>query len=363
MLTSLKSRFDILYSKYERWVPIAFFIMGFLFDMSVLHRIDELKVIFQQAVYLIVSALLIGVEIQAQTREITPPRILMKVWKYKEAFLHFLLGTLLNSYTIFYFKSASAVSSYVFIALLIALLIFNEFMHFGKSQVKVHVAFWSLCLVSYLACLAPMALGFIGKIPFLVSTATAIAEFAWVCKLLKKRIGPEQLKKLVIVPYFAIQVLFVLLYFAKAIPPVPLSVQYMGIYHEVAKEDGDYRLSYTRPWWKFWQHGDQTFVARKGDVIHCFAQIFSPTRFKDQLKVRWLYWGPRGGWLPSDAIPLPIVGGRDEGYRAVTQKANYQPGEWRVQIETQEGQEIGQIGFDIVGDESTDERKMRFVIR
>src|SRR5689334_10234292 len=154
MLTSLKSRFAALYTRYERWVPIAFFIMGFLFDMSVLHRIDELKVILQQAIYLVVSAVLIGVELQAQVREVAPPRVLVKVWRYREAFLHFLLGTLLNSYTIFYFKSASGLSSFIFIALLISLLILNEFMHFGKAQAKVHVAFWSLCLVSYLASLS-----------------------------------------------------------------------------------------------------------------------------------------------------------------------------------------------------------------
>jgi hypothetical protein len=152
----------------------------------------------------------------------------------------------------------------------------------------------------------------------------------------------------VALPAAVIHAVFVVLYYLHAIPPVPLSVKYMGIYHDVKKTPGEYELVTTRPRWRFWEHGDQTFLAKPGDVIHCYAQIFSPARFKDQLQVRWLYHGGRGGWQTSDAIPLPIVGGREEGYRGVTKKANYKPGEWRVQIETMDGREIGRIGFTVI---------------
>ena len=100
-------------------------------------------------------------------------------------------------------------------------------------------------------------------------------------------------------------------------------------------------------------------LARDGDTLICFAQIFFPTRFKDQLQVRWLYRDEKGQWHPSDAIPLPVVGGREEGYRAVTQKKNYQPGEWRVQIESMDDREIGRIGFTIEADSGTDEREIK----
>src|ERR1035437_1050262 len=146
MLTQIRR----IYHTHERWVPIAFFVLGFLFDTLMLTRVDELKVILQQAIYLIISGILIGVEILETNREIHPPRVLSRVWNYREAVLHFLLGTLLNSYTIFYVKSISSVTSFIFIALLIALLIMNEFKRFGQSQNKVHVAFLSLCLTSYL---------------------------------------------------------------------------------------------------------------------------------------------------------------------------------------------------------------------
>ncbi len=363
-LESLKAS----YHKHERWVPIIFFGLGFLFDAAILRRIDEPKVIVQQAIYLVIAAILIGVELVEITREVSAPFLLRKIWRYREALLHFLLGTLLNSYTIFYFKSASAITSFIFIGLLITVLILNEFKRFGKQQTKVHVAFLSLCLISYLVSLCPILMGFIGLVPFLIANLSALTIFGAYHFLLKRKLSTQPLQPLqplqteqkellrthVLFPFVAIQVVFAILYFTHAIPPVPLSVSYMGIYHDVKKTEGEYQLSYTRSKWKFWQHGDQSFSARPGDAIYCFARIFSPARFKDKLQVRWLYKDAKLGWKSSDAIPVDIVGGREEGYRGVTKKQNYDAGKWRVVVETLDGREIGQIDFRVEKDDSTE---------
>lgn len=353
------------YRRNARWTPIAFFILGFAFDALMLRRIDEPKVILQQAAYLVFSAVLIAVELIETIREVPPPALLRKVWRFREPLLHFMLGTLLNSYTIFYFKSAGGLTSLVFIAMLAALLTINEFKNFGKSQARVHVAFWSLCLISYLAALAPIILGFIGTLPFLAAVSVSCLVFAAFYSLLKPRLaGQSSLARThLLAPFGATQALFVLLYFAHVIPPVPLSVIDMGVYHDVQKREGSYELTYTRSRFKFWQHGDQNFLARPGDSIFCFAQVFSPSRFKDELQVRWLYHDEKSGWQPSDAIPMPIVGGREEGYRGITKKTHYQPGDWRVQIETKDGREIGWIGFRVERDDSTDERELTKIIR
>jgi hypothetical protein len=330
-----------------------------------LRRIDDVKVILQQAFYLLIAAALVGLELIEEDREIHSPKILGKVWKYREAFLHFLLGTLLNSYAIFYFKSASALTSFFFIALLGGLLVLNEFKRFGKSQTQVHVAFLSLCLISYLISLTPTILGFIGTIPFLCSVTASFVAFLGYYKVIKSKLSgnPKLLKTHLAYPFAAIQIIFVILYFMNAIPPVPLSVKYMGIYHGVTKTEAGWELSYTRSPWKFWQNGDQTFLARPGDEIYCYVQVFSPVHFKDRLQIRWLYWREKGGWISSDAIPMPVLGGREEGYRAVTKKSNFQPGKWRVQVETLENREIGRLGFVVAEDTDTAEREKHTLVR
>jgi hypothetical protein len=49
----------------------------------------------------------------------------------------------------------------------------------------------------------------------------------------------------------------------------------------------------------------------------------------------------------QDSIPIKIVGGRAEGFRGYGFKSKYQPGAWKVQIETNDGREIGRVYFDL----------------
>jgi hypothetical protein len=128
------------------------------------------------------------------------------------------------------------------------------------------------------------------------------------------------------------------------IPPVPLSLPYIGVYHSVERTKDEYHLGHERPAWRFWQNGDQEFRAQPGDRVFVFFRVFSPTRFADEVRVRWSLHGP-GGWVPQDSIPIKITGGRAEGFRGYGFKTNYQPGDWRVQVETTDGREIGRIYF------------------
>jgi hypothetical protein len=63
--------------------------------------------------------------------------------------------------------------------------------------------------------------------------------------------------------------------------------------------------------------------------------------------VRWYWKDNRAGWMLQDSIPIKIVGGRQEGFRGYGVKSNYQPGQWKVQVETTDDREIGRIYFDL----------------
>lgn len=135
-------------------------------------------------------------------------------------------------------------------------------------------------------------------------------------------------------------------YILKLTPPVPISLKDIGIYHKVEKINNEYVFTEDRPWWRFWHNGDQSFVAKPGDRIYVFAAIHSPTKFSDEVRIRFLY-RDRRGWTTSDLIPMKIVGGRSEGFRGVAYKSNYQKGDWRVQVETTDEREIGRIHFEV----------------
>jgi hypothetical protein len=164
----------------------------------------------------------------------------------------------------------------------------------------------------------------------------------WVLKKIPDR---RMVARRILLPSAAFGVLTTAFYFLGWIPPVPLAVVHMGIYHRVEKLGNRYWLYHERPVWALWRNGDQDFEARSGEAVFFFAQIYSPARFSDELTLHWFFHDPRQGWVSSDRIPLKIVGGRKEGFRGYSFKKNYFPGDWRVKVETTDGREIGRTHF------------------
>lgn len=358
-------RAKAFYEKHEPACTVAFFVAGFLFDTLAVGRIDKLHNILHQASYLFLCALFIGCELRERHGAFVPPERLKTAWRYHEGATHFMLGTLLNIYTLFFFKSASMGASLLFLLVLAALLAVNELKPFESSGTMLRMTLFSLCLVSYFTYLVPTLIGHIGALPFLGSVAAASAVIGLLAWRLRARLpGQEaEVNRHILTPYAAVAAVFVILYFAKIIPPVPLSLSEIGVYHSVTRDKDGFVLESARPRWRFWERGDQTFLARPGEAVYCWVSVFSPTRFKERLSVRWLYDDPVEGWGEQDSIPLDITGGRDEGWRGFTVKSKHKPGRWSVRVTTSDGRELGRIKLTIVPDETTSARVLRVLRR
>jgi hypothetical protein len=61
----------------------------------------------------------------------------------------------------------------------------------------------------------------------------------------------------------------------------------------------------------------------------------------------WSRYQSEAGWIDTDAIPFPIAGGREGGYRGVTRKRSISAGTWRVEVRTENGQILGRIHFEV----------------
>ena len=342
------------YTRHELQFAIGFFIAGFLFDLKFVEHPDGRAVIAQQIFYLIVALSVLTHMFfeEVQPNEPTQPRTGLKrmYYDYRSPVLHFVFGTLLNMYTIFFFKSSSILVSFAFLALLITLLLINESHRFRRQGVTVKFALLAVCLHSFFSCTVPILVGHMGNWVYwsslAVSSLPPIFLAGWIERYRSEYFG--RAKRQILAPTAVVLVSFATLYFFKLTPPVPLSLPFIGVYHKVDREGDQYRLYHQRPWWKFWAHGDQTFRAQRPDVIHVAFRIFSPTRFSDKIHVRWYWKDVDKGWQREDTMPIQIVGGRNDGFRGVAQKSNYRPGEWQVQVETNDDREIGRIYFDVV---------------
>ena len=346
-------RLKLYYSRNEGRVAAAFFAAGFVFDLVTVGRIDSWATIGQQAVYLavVMTALLqMFVEQDAPPRE--PGGFVLKRWyyEYRNALVHFLMGALLNLYAIFYFKSSSLLVSFGFLGFLVILLLANEVKRVKSLGLSFKFALLSLCLLSFFAYLVPVLVGSISLPLFLLSMlagSVPLLAGAW----LVGRASPARFalaRRRILLPLGVVLVGFLTFYLFRLIPPVPLSIPFIGVYHQVERSGDTYRLTHERPAWRLWHNGDQNFVAQPGDKVYVFFRIFSPARFADQVQMRWHWKDPTRGWTVHDTIPIRIVGGREQGFRGYGVKANYQPGEWKVQVETLDGREIGRVYFDLI---------------
>jgi hypothetical protein len=354
------------WEKYEKYAPASFFTSGFLFDVLTLDRIDSLFQIGQQFAFLALILVFLTYMLKDQMAPVIPPtniflRWLNPIWKYRVEAVHFLLGGLLSAYTLFFLKSASLLSSIVFLIIMTAILVGNEFSRVQTLSLGFKFGLLSFCYLIFLAYVVPIVTGFVGFGPFLIVVGlTAVTMFYIAHRYQKIGIDPTLVQRQVVRPTLIVLFSFVSLYALKVVPPIPLSAQYMGIFHRIERSpEGQYMAYYERPWWKFWQNGDQDFYARPGDKIHLFARVFSPVNFEDTIIAHWLLKTEKQGWITQDRIPFTIKGGRDQGFRGYTFKSNYQPGNWRVQLETDDGRELGRIYFTLETDDRTDDRVFR----
>ena len=327
-----------------------FFAGGFLFDSVAVGQVDSWHMVAQQTAYLAIVTVVLT-QMFLVPDEPAPESvsgIKRFYYRHRLAVLSFFLGTLLNLYTLFFFKSSSLLVSFSFMLVMIALLVLNEFGPFKRLGISFKFALLSLCGLSFCATIVPVAVGSMGLAVFLLSMAVGcvpMAALAWWIR----RHAPERFpaaRNQMLVPFGLMLVAFLAAYLFRVIPPVPLSIPFIGVYHSVERKGNEYHLSHERPAWLFWQNGDQEFRAQPGDRVFVFTRIFSPTRFADEVRLRWFLHQP-SGWVLQDTIPLKITGGRAEGFRGYAFKSNYQPGEWKVQVETTDGREIGRIYFTL----------------
>ncbi|WNG38952.1 DUF2914 domain-containing protein [Archangium violaceum] len=370
---TLRARVKDFRARHAKWELALFFFASFAYDIATLPRIDNRFVLTKQGVYLSVLSLLLLVELRWNWRE-EPPRWLARVWRFREDALHFFLGGLLSPYTLFYFKSASGLTAFLFLSGVFGLLVANELPRFRARGPVVRVALYSFCVTSYFAYLLPVLLGYYSGTLFMVAAGLSCAA-TLVLTLLARWWSGDRRSTLrhVALPGLGVQVLLLGLYLLKAIPPVPLSMLASGIYHGVEVVKGprgkDYRLLHERSEWKLWERGDQDFRARPGDRVYFFASVFAPASFKPQragdrgtrLVIRWYYDDPETGWTEFHAYDDLYLeqGGRERGFRTFAYVTNPKSGDWRVAMETEDGREIGRLSFTVTPDTSTAQREFK----
>jgi len=342
-ITKLKD----FYQQHQVLVGVIVFLSGFLIDVFTLGEIDDTFSLVQQFLYLLIIGSILLCELSNKT-----PKVLDKYWDYRELLVQFLFGSLLSIYTLYFFHSASQITGLLFIILLGLLLVANEFPQFQKLEFGVKFIIFSLCVISFFLIVFPILFGHISILGFFISILTSLLIFSGIFYL--KRQTVTEIKKKFFYPVIGTHLFFVFAYFFNIIPPVPIAVKHIGVYHQIEKVADNYRVSFVPPKYLFWLDTNDDFHARADDTLNIFVQVFSPRAFSDRVFLEFYRDGKK-----QDRIPLNIKGGRSEGYRGFVTKKNYGPGEWKVVVMSSDNRPFGDFSFTVHSDTTTDERHFK----
>jgi hypothetical protein len=324
----------------SKFTPVVIFIAGFLWDVFTLNRIDNPIDNLILGSYLLMAGLSLVVSHGLSTRKIQ--HALLKkyplLWNYA---VQFFLGGLFSSYVVYYFRSTTISSTLFFIILMIILLLANEFLPRRLGNVYLQTALFTIAAFSYFIYLIPVLIKKMGVLVFLSSGLASLLLVTMLIAMLVKITNAEiefNRRKLWLASG-SVYVGILTLYFLNLIPPIPLAAKQLDAYVGYERTAEGYNLQEAdMGLWSNVRFWEELVPLTEGQPVYVFASVFAPTGMEFGIVHHWQrYDEGNGKWESVDRINYKAVGGRDGGYRGVSQKSTLSPGLWRVDIEDERG--------------------------
>ncbi len=341
------------------FMPAVFFLSGVTYDTLTLSRIDRLQDNLVLLLYLALLGVLIvltgrlGIEALADREHLTTVsplvRSILQSRPYYPMMSQFLLGGLFSAYAIFYLQSTSFTETAVFFGVLMTLLVANEFLRDRLSNLRLLISLYAVVCFAFFTFFLPVMLGYMNSAVFLIGALVSVAVIFRVVQLIYRNNSDRSSREAIGVTVPAMTLIGILIgfYFLNWIPPVPLSLKFGGIYHDVKRPGDQFELAFEKQWYEFWKRSDTTFPSNT--PIYCFTAVFAPVDLNTTIYHHW-YYRPNDNrpFMHADKIPLKISGGREGGYRAYSFKQRLDPGDWRVDVEAGDGRVLGRVSVTVV---------------
>jgi hypothetical protein len=338
------------YGRFERPISSLSLVGGFVFDVLTLKRVDTLW----ENLWVLGHLLIVGIFItliHLQKNEVGGEKNPKRAHFWYVNILQFFFGGILSTYLVFYFRSADIFVTWPFIVILVLAFIANESLKRHYIRLSFQISLFFLSIYSFAIFIVPVILHKIGDFVFILSGLISLVFITVFLLILFHFIKDKfaESKKLIISLILGIFVLINFLYFTNLIPPIPLSLKDAGMYHSIQKNtEGNYDVTYEDYGWRGYFNLYQNFNQVSGEPIYAFSAIFSPKNLNITIVHEWEHYDEiQKKWVTGSTINLPVVGGRDGGFRTYSMRYNLATGKWRVNVKTEQGQTIGVLRLKI----------------
>ena len=356
------SAFRQFIRRHEKYMPLLFFIGGFIFDTLTLGRVDRLYDLVMLSLHMSSLTVVLYLYNRVEDGIYTGTRL----ERYQEYFplaIQFFFGALSSAYVIYFARSVTMTKTVTFFIILIALLVANEFLKRRISNKYLQFGVYSFVSLTFFTFMIPVFVKQMNPTLFVISTAVSFGVTLFLIFLIFARskstraeVNLPKLLGLVVAIYGTI----CLFYFLRLIPPVPLALDEGIVAHKIRTTERGYAVTYERDEsYVFWRSHRIPFIHQPGQPVYVFSSIFAPTDLQKAVAHRWKWYNEETQtWEVQDEIGFEITGGRNDGYRGYTFKENLKLGDWRVEVVTEEELLLGIIDFKLIHDPQRQPQRM-----
>ncbi len=338
------------YIRYERYLIPGALIFGFITDALTFHLINFTMVSFLLLFHLIFIGVNISIINLYEIKKISGR--FFSYWRIlAPLFLQYSFGNLFSAFLIFYSHSGSFTASWPFIAVILFLMIGNEIFRKYNIKPSIQISVYFFAVFSYLSLILPYLFNNISAFLFVGSGIISVLFIALFIHILSSYVYlVQEKKKILTIVIGCIFVFMNILYFTNLIPPIPLSIKEIGVYHNIERVNAGYRIEteQCRRLDRCLFTYEQRHIHSDRQIIYLYSAVYAPEGMEITVVNEWQkYNDDKKRWETMAEIPFNIYGGRDIGFRWYS-FYNVTSGKWRVNIKTERGQTIGRKFFYVI---------------
>ncbi|MCX6757124.1 MAG: DUF2914 domain-containing protein [Candidatus Nomurabacteria bacterium] len=334
------------------------FLAGFIFDAFMLPDIEHPLARYVVLTYLCIISISIMFREWLVSRN-TASEAEQKIYSVVTFCISYFSGSALSFVFIYAIRSAHLSVSWPLFLILILCIFANEFVSTHDFRFTLDVGILLIATLFYIIFNVPLFLKVQNDITFGISIGLTVIIF--LCYIFILKFSSENAYDNAGRGYalaLGVPMFVAMLYFLNVLPAVPLSLKDAGIYHYVERDvSGEYFVKKEIDTRNFSKYLTPVYHLTPSDNgVYFFSAVNAPAELTAPISYVWEYYDTTiNKWVSYDEpITFTLEGGRENGYRAYSQKQNITEGLWRVTVKVDNNRIVGRMKFQVVKDSWVD---------
>lgn len=351
-------KLSLLVQEGKQHATTLLFIVGFIFDVIILPEAGHMLTVWIGLLYIsIVAGAIAGREWLISQN--TASKSEQRLFSFLTFVIAYFSGSALSFISVYAIRSAAFSVSWPLLVVLLLCVLVHELVSSHHFRFTLDVGVLFIAVLFFSVFNLPLFLKVQNDVTFVISAGIAVLfSLAYVYLLGFMSESAEEEAPRLYALSVGIPMFIGMLYFLNVIPAVPLSLANGGVYHRVVRdENGEFLAT---------QEVDERIAASfRVPIYHIgdgdtgaffFSSVNAPAELTAPISHVWEYYDEVSRkWKTMTTIDFTLSGGRENGYRAYSQKENLIEGLWRVTVKVDSKRIVGRMKFYIVKDENKGE--------